>query len=80
MKTLSCNCRNCGIAMQIEVEEQDLCSDEFLVSMACCDRCYDARERIEKANREKYDRQIEKELSQPDKPSKWRHYKQPHND
>lgn len=69
MKTLSCTCRNCGKSMSIEVEEQDLCSEEFLVNMATCDFCYEARERIEKSNREKYDRLVNQES---ERESKWR--------
>lgn len=76
MKTLSCTCRNCGCSMSIEVEEQDLCSEEFLTSMATCDNCYAARERIEKSNRERYDKQVAKELDRSE--SKWR--RKPYSD
>jgi len=79
MKTLSCNCRNCGSAMRIEVEDSSFFTDQGLCEMACCDRCYEARERIEKANREKYDRQIERELQEP-KAKPWRKYKTPYVD
>lgn len=78
MKTLACTCRNCGKSMSIEIEEQELCSEEFLTNMATCDNCYAARERIEKANRDKYDKQIERELQESSKQSKWR--RKPYND
>lgn len=61
--------------MQIEVEEQDLCSEEFLTNMATCDNCYAARERIEKSNREKYDKLVDQES---ERESKWR--RKPYSD
>jgi hypothetical protein len=79
MKTLSTHCRNCGIAMQIEVEDSNFFTDEGLCQMATCDRCYEIRERIERSNREKYERQVEKEISQ-DRPKTSRYYKKPYTD
>ena len=71
MKTLSATCRNCGIAMQIEVEDNNFFTDAGLCEMATCDRCYEARERIERANKEKFDRIVERES---------RGYKKPYAD
>jgi hypothetical protein len=71
MKTLSTHCRNCGIAMQIEVEDSNFFTDEGLCQMATCDRCYEARERIEKANKEKFNRIVRQET---------RGYKKPYAD
>ena len=79
MKTLSTHCRNCGASMKIEVEESGMFTDQALCDMATCDNCYAARERIEKASREKYDRQVEKEISQ-DRAKSTRYYKKPYTD
>ena len=53
MKTLSATCRNCGTAMQIEVEENEFFTDAGLCEMATCDKCYDVIQRIEKMTRQK---------------------------
>lgn len=71
MKTLSCTCRNCGSPVEIDVEDQDVLSESFLTGMATCDRCYETRERIEKSNREKYNRLVDRE-------TKWK--RKPYND
>lgn len=71
MKTIPCTCRNCGSPVEIDVEEQDVLSESFLIGMATCDKCYTARERIEKSNREKYNRLIDRE-------TKWK--RKPYND
>ena len=80
MKTLSCNCRNCGSSLSIEVEDDGMFTDQGLIEMATCELCYSAMERIKKADREKIDRIVKKELQRPEKPAKWRSYKQPYKD
>ncbi len=72
MRTLSTTCRNCGTAMQIEIEESGYFSDQVLVEMATCDRCFDALERIEKIRNQKAN------LGEDRKPT--RQYRKPYSD
>ncbi len=72
MKTLSATCRNCGTAMQIEIEESGFFTDQTLVEMATCDTCYDAIQRIEKIRNQKAN------LGEDRKPT--RQYKSPYKD
>ena len=58
--------------MQIEIEDSGFFTDQCLVEMATCDRCYDLVQRIERMHRQKAN------LGEDRKPA--RQYKQPYKD
>lgn len=70
MRTLSTSCRNCGIAMQIEIEDSTYFTDQGLCEMATCDRCFDAIQRIEKIGSRKPKPEVEREVREYKKPYK----------
>jgi hypothetical protein len=74
MKTLSCTCRVCGNSISLQIDESEFFTDEKLVEMATCDRCYDSHDQQERDRIAKYHKAIERECQEP------KQYKKPYAD
>ncbi len=65
MKQLTCTCRVCGNAMEIEFEHNSVIEGNELIKLAVCDRCLDDHDKQTRDRIAKYHRDQERECRKP---------------
>ncbi len=70
MKTIETNCQVCGSAMKIEIldDDENFITEEFMESLATCDRCYYTHTQSDRDRIAKYHKAIEREVGEYRKP------------